>query len=137
MLILSGMDPILCHLCKEPLIKANSFHKGHTRWACFNRDRDGLFDLNDESEDLYIVTIPKKKGIVQRYGASIKHNNKCYFLSSYRDLNRTTITRIRYDDFVIDRDGVVPKFYDLKLKEPLAPQFDYIFNNVKLLLTFS
>lgn len=131
------MDPILCHLSGNPLIKTSSFRKDHTRWACFYRDEDDSFDSNDESEDLYIITIPKQKGIVHSYFATIRRNGKTYYLQSNREEMKTTLYKIRYDECDSGSTTEIPKFYNLKLKEPLAPQFDTIFNNVKLLITFS
>ena len=129
------MNPILCHMCGKPLLKTYSVNHNYTVWACSYQDEDDSFDHNDENEDLYIITIPKQKGIVHSYFATIRRNDKLYLLHSHRDNVRTTLSK--YPEYDSEKTAEIPKFYNLKLKKPLGPQFNAIFDNVKLLITFS
>ena len=141
------MKPILCHICDKPLNRYK-MRNGNTRWACYfpvNEDEDGSDYMQDETEDLVIITNPKQHGKIVKYFASIKYKNQLYYINSDSETNTSSLFRMK--DFEKDFQNVIyyevkmikgpiPKFYDLKLKEPLGPQFEKIFNNLKLLITF-
>jgi len=115
-------------------------HNGQTRWACYFPQEENESEL-DETDDLIIVTNPKQHGKIIRYFATIKHNNYLYYITSDSSDNTTSLFRCNSPEDVLYFDsqrakGTIPKFYNLKLKEPLAPQFEKIFANLKMLVTF-
>jgi hypothetical protein len=149
MVMISRMNPILCHTCSRPLQRSRSFSTfaangdKTTRWVCYYNEDDGSFDLDDETEHLYIHTIPKQHGKILKYFATVYHKDNMYYLESNREENITRLHKLEYnkDIGMLSRadisDGIVPRYYPIQLKAPLLPQFTKIMENVKLCLTFS
>jgi len=141
------VEPIRCHICNKPLKKIK-LYGGDTQWICYN---DGDFELSDHNveklvEDLSITTCPKQNGKIVRYFATVMDDNDIYYVSSY---NRDETFLIRHIDNY-DRDKAwdyyhgyirnttkIPKFFNLKLKEPLGPQLQNILAKLKLLIPFA
>jgi hypothetical protein len=150
------MEPIRCHICNAPLKRVKYCYsplqstslideKEFTHWKCIDDDYEDSNDYED-SGHCWITTMPKKRGILVGYSVFIQDKDKCFVLDSRMSTSSTTLQRAyRHveDEFdinalVYDEPSVpVPRFYPLKLKEPLLPQLMSIYENVKLCLTFS
>lgn len=122
---------------------------GKTRWACLFPNEDPEYGVEEETEHLFIITDPRNRGVIFRYCAKIVIPKgpgvREYFLRSDRN-EFTNLACISYnhgypeamnDSSSSSSSSKVPRFYPLKLKEPLLPQFMKIYENVKLCLTFS
>lgn len=135
------MDPLLCHICNKKLerYKLLGAHMDNiTYWEC---EED--IDVNDgelvPTGHCLIKTNPKRNGIVMSYSALIKDDKGYrYILDSDRDPPLSTITVECYEaDPIYSISPIIKRFYPINLKEPLGPQFDKIYQKVKLCLTFS
>jgi hypothetical protein len=128
------MEPIRCHICSKPLVKLKYKWQSETTWQCRIAD-------DDLSGHLYIRTLPKKQGKVVEYSFLLEYNNNYYIITSFCNLGSTMFSKatLYIDNCYYPENNSslpIPKFYPLKLKEPLMPQFVVIFNNIKLLNTF-
>lgn len=136
------MDPILCHICGCPLKNVRTeyhFYSDNikrTNWICLGDSND----IDDDTGHCWIITLPRLSGSVARYSVLIKNGDKSLYLDSSSISETTEIQVINCtssSDISFEISNSIPKFYNLKLKLPLKPQFDQIYQNVKLLLTFS
>ena len=130
------MEPIRCHICNEPLIRIKTPRK-ETFWECtaYALSSNGSFEV---ATHCLIQTNPKRHGIVLSYYVPLHHNGRSYLLESKREPPQTNLTHEYVDKgyTTYSVSPIIKRFYPIKLKEPLAPQFIKIFENVKLCLTF-
>lgn len=133
------MDPILCHICNKPLQRYKILN--NSNWECMeefvNTDDPNEFEPTGHCS---IITNPKQNGIVLSYKFMIEGGNilEHYIIESNSELGQTILLFVSYiKDPVYSISPIIKKFYPIKLKEPLAPQFMQIYENVKLFLVFS
>lgn len=137
------MNKILCHICGEPLTKiSQSFESNEEHWRCQNKDSYPIPSVFDDAGHCLILVDKKTHKNVLRYSALTMNDYKLYYLDSSIISSETCVQRIHnHKNFKSitfgDKTDPINRFYNIDIEKPLFPQFNCIFDKVKLLLVFS